>query len=171
VKEPRFGSANFIGATTAKLPPTGSSQSVRARQRPQSVPKEPSQTTNERLAAHLGDALASLGDRAVLNTNPLSRTEYVQRLASEKYADKLMPRGLALRQVITECVARICAELGDEPGLAKPCRYLDLRAKGLKCTEVAAQLGLAREHVSRTIRPRALGLLLEEFLSVTGRRD
>ena len=171
MKEPCFGSANFIGATTAKLPPTGSSQSVKARQRPQSVPKEPSQTTNERLAAHLGDALADLGDRAVLNTNPLGRTEYVQRLASEKYADKLMPRGLALRQVITECVSKICAEVGDEPGSVRACRYLSLRATGLKCRDISAKLGLAREHVSRTVRKRALELLTEEFLSVTRRKD
>lgn len=163
-------STNLSKGTESSPTPAGLEQHGKG-QHPPYTSREASPTANERLEAHLGDALANLGNRAVLNTSPLSRTQYVQRLASEKNSDKLMPRGLALRQVITECVARICAELGDEPGLAKPCRYLDLRAKGLKCTEVAAQLGLAREHVSRTIRPRALGLLLEEFLSVTVRRD
>jgi hypothetical protein len=123
------------------------------------------------MIAKVENALKNLGDRSALSRSPLARLDHVQGVAADKYSDKLMPRGLALRQVITECVVRICAELGDEPGLAKPCRYLDLRAKGLKCTEAAAQLGLTREHVSRTIRPRALGLLLEEFLSVTGRKD
>lgn len=164
-------SADSIENTISAAPRIGRSRSVKARQRPQSVHVETSQSTSERLAAHLGDALASLGDRAVLNGNPLSRTDYVQRLASEKYADRIMARGLALRHVISECVARICTELADEPVLAKPCRYLDLRAKGFKCTEAAAEIGLTREHVSRTIRPKALGLLLEEFLSVTGRKD
>jgi hypothetical protein len=103
----------FIEGASSSLPPAGRNQSVKGRQRAQSIPKEPSQTTGERLAAHLGDALASLGDRAVLNTNPLSRTEYVQRLASEKYADKIMARGLALRHVIVDCIEKLCGAEGE----------------------------------------------------------
>lgn len=132
---------------------------------------ESAEARSKVMIARLDDALKNLGDRSALSRSPLARLDRVQGMAADRYSDKLMPRGLALRQVITEAVLRICAELGDEPGLAKPCRYLDLRAKGLKCTEVAAELGLTREHVSRTVRPKALGLLLEEFLSVTGRKD
>ena len=113
--------------------------------------------------AKLDDALKDLGDRSALSRSPLARLGHVQGVAADKYSDRIMPRGLALRQVITECVARICAELGDEPGLAKPCRYLDLRAKGLKCTEVAAQLGRSLEATAALIHRGFTKL--QEFLS------
>ncbi len=124
-----------------------------------------------RLMVKLARALGDLGDRAALNRNPLARAAYVEKLANERYLDKIMPRGLALRNVITECVSKICAEVGDEPGSVRACRYLSLRATGLKCRDISAKLGLAREHVSRTVRKRALELLAEEFLSVTRRKD
>ena len=124
-----------------------------------------------RLMVKLARALGDLGDRAALNRNPLAHFAYVEKLANERYRDKIMPRGLALRDAINGCVSKICAEVGNEPGLAKACRYLALRASGLKCRDISSKLGLTREHVSRTVRRRALELLVEEFLSVTRRKD
>jgi hypothetical protein len=125
----------------------------------------------EQLITRLNHALKNMADRAALNRNPLAHLAYVEKLANERYRDKIMPRGLALRDAINGCVSKICAEVGNEPGLEKACRYLALRASGLKCRDISSELGLAREHVSRTVRKRALELLAEEFLSVTRRKD
>lgn len=130
-----------------------------------------SSAQSERMIARLDDALRNLGDRSALNRSALAHSAYLERLANEKYRDKIMPRGLALREVIAECVNKISAEVGSEPGLEKACRYLDLRAKGVKCCDISSELGLAREHVSRTVRKRALELLSEEFLSMTRKKD
>jgi hypothetical protein len=160
-------SADFIDKASSGRTAANGSHSIKGRQRAQSVPKETSQSTSERLAAHLGDALANLGDRAVLNGSPLSRVAYIQDLALEKYADKLMARGLALRHVILDCIARLRGELGSEPGLSRCCRYLELRSQGVKCRQISKELNVSREHASRVVRKQALQLLTEAFLTVT----
>jgi hypothetical protein len=160
-------SADFIEDGSSGPPPVGRSQRVKDRHRAQSIPKDPYQTTGERLAAHLGDALASLGDRAVLNASPLSRIAYIQDLASEKYADKIMARGLALRHVILDCISRLRGELSSEPGLSRCCRYLELRSQGVNCRQIGKELNLSREQASRVVRKQALQLLTEAFLAVT----
>jgi hypothetical protein len=77
----------------------------------------------------------------------------------------------ARHRTITELALMLGVSLPEQSlVLTGPCRYLDLRARGVTCAQIARELGLTREHVSRTIRPRALGLLLEESLSVTRRK-
>ena len=136
-------------------------------QHPPYASKEASRTLNERLEAHLGDALANLGDRAVLNASPLSRTVFIEKLASTRYSNKIMARGLALRQVITDCIARLRAELGNEPTLSRCCTYLELRSQGVKCRQIGKELNVSREHASRMVRRQALHLLAEAFLAAT----
>jgi AraC-like DNA-binding protein len=117
--------------------------------------------------ARLAKALGDLEDRIALNRNPLAHLAYVERLAGEKYRGQILPRGLALRCILLDCVDQVCAQLADEPGLAKPRDYLRLRADGYTCKDISRQLSLSREHVSREIRPKALQLLAEQFIAVT----
>jgi CRP-like cAMP-binding protein len=112
--------------------------------------------------------LRNLGDRAILNRSPLAKVTYVQKYAAEKCQGHLLPRGLAVRDILISCVDRISTELGDDPALARPCAYLKMLVQGLSRTEISRQLGLSREHVSRQIRKRALELVTEEFLATTG---
>jgi AraC-like DNA-binding protein len=74
--------------------------------------------------------------------------------------------GLALHNVLIECVDKVCQEVGNEPGLSRACNYLLLISRGLKCREISKQLGLSREHVSRLYRKKAIELVTEEFLSI-----
>jgi CRP-like cAMP-binding protein len=75
---------------------------------------------------------------------------------------------LALREVVLACVQKISSELGNEPGLARCCRYLELLSEGMTCRQISEQLGLSREHVSRVYRRKALELVTEEFLATIG---
>ncbi len=109
-------------------------------------------------------ALRNLGDRSVLNRSPLAKLTYIGRLAEDKYKGHILPRGLALHDVLLDCTQRISKELSAEPGLARTCSYLDLYIKGLSCREISEQLGLSREHVSRVYRKKAVELITEEFL-------
>ena len=114
-------------------------------------------------------ALKNLGDRSILSRSPLSRLSYVDKLAEAKYEGHILPRGLALHEILIECITKISAELSNEPNLARACNYLDLLVKGLSCQEISKQLGLSREHVSRVYRKKAIELVTEEFLSVVKR--
>lgn len=113
----------------------------------------------------VGQALRNLGDRSALNRSPLVRLAYVEKLAAERYNGRLLPRGLALHDLLLTCVKKVSVELADEPGLTRACKYLQLLIQGLSCQEISRQLGLSREHVSRVCRRKALELVTEEFLS------
>lgn len=112
----------------------------------------------------VGHALKNLGDRSVLNRSPLARLTCIERLAAEEYKGHLLPRGLALHDILLSCVKKISTELVNDPGLARACDYLKLLVDGLSCKEISRQLGLSREHVSRVYRKKALELVTEEFL-------
>jgi hypothetical protein len=96
----------------------------------------------------------------------LARLSYVEKLAEDRYSGRILPRGLALRDLLLNCVKKISTELSDEPGLARACRYLELLVGGLSCKAISGQLGLSREHVSRVYHKRAIELVTEEFLSI-----
>jgi hypothetical protein len=87
-------------------------------------------------------------------------------LSTEKYSGRLLPRGLALHDILTTCVERVSSELSNEPGLARACSYLRLVTAGANGREISEELGLSREHISRVYRKQAIELVTEEFLSM-----
>jgi len=112
----------------------------------------------------VGDALRNIGDRSLLNQDPLARSSYIERLAAEKYRGRLLPRGLALHDVLLACVEKVFSEVSNEPGLARACTYLQLSVEGLTCREIGRRLNLSREHVSRVYRRKAIELVTEELV-------
>jgi hypothetical protein len=116
-------------------------------------------------------ALRHLGDRSVLNRSPLVRLPYVERLSIEKYSGRLLPRCLALHDILTTSVERVFNELSNEPGLTKACTYLKLVTCGANGREISEQLGLSREHISRVYRKKAIELVTEEFLSMVNNNE
>jgi hypothetical protein len=111
-------------------------------------------------------ALRHLGDRSLLNRSPLARLSFVETLSREEYDGHLLPRGLALHDILINCVERVSIELRNELGLTKACTYLKLITSGATCREISKQLGLSREHISRVYRKKAIELVTEEFLSI-----
>ena len=126
-----------------------------------SIPEgEKRQRRLDRQIARVGDAVRHLDDRQLLNRSPLARLTYVQEFAKEHYKDELYPKGLALRETLVSCIDDLAADIGNEPGLSRPCQYLLLARQGLSCTQISEKLGLSREHISRLYRRRALELQL-----------
>jgi hypothetical protein len=101
----------------------------------------------------------------------LARLAYVERLAKERYSDHVLPRGLALREVLIFCVEVIVRDLANEPAMSRACDYLALLKEGLSCQQISKELGLSREHVSRVYRRKAFELLAEQFLCVIKRNE
>ena len=114
----------------------------------------------------ISHALRNLDDRIALNRNPLSRLAYVQEVAKGQCKGSIYPCGLALRKIITSCIDKIVMDLGNEPKLHKPCKYLSLMKKSMTCRQISNELGISREHLSRVYRRRATELLVEEFYNV-----
>jgi hypothetical protein len=123
-------------------------------------------STSDTWERRLGHALRNLGDRSVLNRSSLARLKYVESLAKGRYKGHLLPHGLALREIIIACIDRIASDVGNEPALYRACRYLQFARQGLTCKQIGSELGLSREHVSRTCRREAIELLAEKLRSV-----
>jgi hypothetical protein len=62
--------------------------------------------------SRIGYALRHLEDRSKLNSSPLVGLAYVKRLAEEEYQGHILPRGLALRQLILSCVQDVVSDVG-----------------------------------------------------------
>lgn len=122
-------------------------------------------TTFDEWEQRVEHALRNLHDRGVLNQSSLARLAYIEKMAREQYNSRLLPRGLALHDVLLACVEKVLEEVGSEPGLSRACNYLELLTEGLTCQEISKQLGLSREHVSRVYRRKAVELITEAFLS------
>jgi signal recognition particle subunit SEC65 len=123
--------------------------------------------SNETITAwekRLDHALKNLEDLTILNRSSLARLSYIEKLAQKKYKGRILPRGLAVREVLRACIDEIICELNNEPVLHRACQYLAMIEKGMNCGHISKELGLSREHVSRFYRRRALGLITEKFL-------
>ena len=125
--------------------------------------------TNSQWESRVNHALRNLDDRSVLNRSPLARLTYVEKLARERYSSHILPRGLALREVLAGCIERVVNDVAEERGLSRACQYLVGLKQGLSCKQISSGMGLCREHVSRVYRPRALELVTNEFLSIVKR--
>ena len=121
-------------------------------------------TAFDNWVSRVGEALRNLDDRSALNRSSLARLSYVEKLAREHHGGRILPRGLALREVLVSCVDNVVNDLDGEPSLSRECRYLTMLKNGLNTRQISGELGLSREHVSRVYRRRALELVTNEFL-------
>lgn len=90
----------------------------------------------------------------------------MRKLAQKHYLNHVLPRGLALQELLKFCIKSVTDELGNDPVLSRHCQYLLLVKQGLSQKQISNQLGLSREHISRTYRRKSVELLAEELLSV-----
>lgn len=119
------------------------------------------------LERKLDIALKSIHDLSALNRNPLSRIKLIEKIAMAKYRNRILPRGLALREVLQNCIKKIITDTAGEAALIRERHYLDMSLKGMSRKSISQELHLSREHVSRYYRKSALALLANEFRSLT----
>jgi hypothetical protein len=127
-------------------------------------------TSDELWQERIWDALKHLDDRSELNTSPLARLAYIQRLAERKYKGNILVSGLALRHVLIDCIDRIVEAGKQEPGLEKTCEFLSMVKEGSNITEIGNALGLSRERVAKHYKKKAVELVTDEFLNVVKTR-
>ena len=113
-------------------------------------------------------SLKHLDDLIALNYSPLTRLTYIERIAEEKYKNEALARARALRNTTNLCIDRLLKELENEASSAKEVQYLKLIRRGLNNSQIAKELGLTREHVSKVYRNKTIQLVTQEFLSTVG---
>ncbi len=110
----------------------------------------------------LASAVLHLHDRASLEFNPLAQLPGVKRLADLRYGDKIWRKGLCLRDLLTEAIGDVLAAADDEE--LRPVRLVLERAcSGSTLTNVAAELGVRRESLSRGLWRKVTALVWERL--------
>ena len=89
------------------------------------------------------------------------------RLAETEYRLSIFPTGFALRSSLLESVNVVMKEFGEIPGYQREVRFIERFSEGASVTEISRELDLSREHVARTVQPKALRLVTKTFLNRT----
>lgn len=128
----------------------------------------PETETRNKWSERIWYCLKHLDDLTALNQSPLIRLKYIETLSKQKYKNEGLPKARALREVIELCTGRLIAGFEKETNSSKIAQYLRLAKKGLNNSQIARELGLTREHVSRFYRNKVIELVTQEFLSAVG---
>lgn len=131
--------------------------------------KKPGRVPFETMMRRVAWAVRNLDDLIALDQSPLTKLGFVEKHAADHYQNRLCPRGLALRDIITESLGEVISETAGD-GLSRLHNLLDMLRNGLNISEASREIGLCREHVSRVYAKQAFRLVTERFLS-KGERD
>lgn len=118
---------------------------------------------------NVGSALKNLQEVEFLEQSSLGRLPAVRQLAETEYRQASFPTALALRRLLLQAVRDVMRELGEMQRYQREIKFLQKYIAGESVAKISRGLGLSREHVSRTVRPRALGLVARVFLARASR--
>lgn len=111
-------------------------------------------------------ALKMLEEFEWLEESPLGRMAAVQRLAQGHYRRGIFPTASALRYLLLQAAENVVADLGAMGVYQREVRFIQAYTKGCSVADISRNLGLSREHVARTIQPRAVGLVARAFMAL-----
>jgi hypothetical protein len=127
--------------------------------------KKRGRKSGEELTRQVGLALKHLQELEWLEESPLARLPEVLNLAEGTYRDSALPAGFALSSLLIYAAKIVLRDLGDLPGYQREIMFLKAYLKCQSVVEISRSLGLCREHVARSIQPRAIGLVARVFFA------
>ena len=120
--------------------------------------KKRGRKSGQEVIRNVGSALKNLREVEFLEQSSLGRLPAVRQLAETKYRQASFATVSALRRLLLQAVRAVKQELGEMPRYKREIEFLEKYIAGDSVAEISRGLGLSREHVSRTVQPRALGL-------------
>ena len=127
--------------------------------------KKRGRKSGEELTHQVALALKHVQELEWLEESPLARLPAVQELAQGKYREGAVPVGTALRVLLMESAKIVVRDLSEMPGYQREIEFLNAYLSCQTIVEISRSLGLCREHVARSIQPRAIGLVARVFLA------
>jgi hypothetical protein len=127
--------------------------------------KKRGRKSEEEVLQQVASAVKNLQELEFLEDSPLVRLPAVRRLAETTYLRTMFPAAFALRLILLESVNQMVDDLGEMPNYQRELGFLQGFIRGKSVAEISRGLGLSREHVARTIQPRALNLVARVFLA------
>jgi len=126
--------------------------------------KKRGRKSGDEVLQQVASAMKNLQELEILEDSPLVRLPAVRWLAQTKYLRVMFPSAFALRLMLLESVNQMLSDLADMPNYQRELRFLHGFIQGRSVAEISRELSLSREHVARTVQPRALKLVAKVFL-------
>ena len=127
-------------------------------------PKKRGRKTGEEVLRQVAFALKNVDKVDRLEDSPLARLSAVRQLAAQKYPESLYPAGFAVRRMLSEAVRAVINDLDALAAYNRELQFLCGYVQGQSVAAISRRLGLSREHVARTVQPRAFSLVTRAFL-------
>lgn len=134
-----------------------------------STPRKRGRRSGEEIVRQVADALKHMQELERLEESPLGKLGPVRELADKEHRHTIFPVGFALRSLLSHAVDAVLQDLEQIPNYARERRFLEGIIQGESVSEISRSIGLSREHVSRTIQPKALALVARAFIIRLGR--
>ena len=131
------------------------------------APKKRGRKSADEISGYMPWTLRNLDELELLEKCPIATLTSVRKLAETSYAGCLFPLSMAIRKLILEAIDAVCRDLGNLPAYRRECQLLSCVARGGSVAEFSRGLGLSREHVARTVQPRAMKLLNRAYFAQT----
>ena len=135
------------------------------------APKKRGRKSGQELIQSVASALKNLQEVELLERSSLGQLPAVRQLAETEYRQSPFATALALRRLLLQAVRAVIQELGEMQRYRREIKFLQKYIEGDSVAEISRGLALSREHVSRTVQPRALGLVAKVFLARASRSE
>lgn len=131
-------------------------------------PKKRGRKSGVEIRHQVALALKHVQDLEYLDDSPLARLPAVRELAEGRFQEAALPTGFALRVLLIDSAKVVSRDFGDMSRYQREIKFLKAYVNGRSVAEISRDLGLSREHVTRTIQPRVIGLVSRVFLARAG---
>ena len=121
--------------------------------------------SGEEILQQVALALKHVQELEYLEESPLTRLPAIRELAEGKYREAAVPAGFALHLLLMDSAKIVLRDFGDLPGYQREIKFLKAYVDDQSVAEISRDLGLSREHVARSIQPRAVGLVARVLLA------
>lgn len=116
------------------------------------------------LQGHARYVLRHLGDPGVLQGSPFCKFSKVVELGKEKYPTNTIPNGLALKEIILECLQDLENEMDGHFGMVKLKDFITHTREGKGVAEASRAIEVTPAYGCRTFKRRLVELLAKKLL-------
>ena len=109
-------------------------------------------------------ALKDFQELERLEATPLGRLSAMQRSAEGQYRDAMFPTATAVRAHMMRALETLVSSVEGVSTYQRELEVLDGLIGGKTVAEISRGMNLSREHVARTIQPRAIRLLTKVLI-------
>lgn len=127
-------------------------------------PKKRGRKSTEETILLVAVALKEFQELERLEATPLGRMSAIQRSAEVQYRDAMFPIAIAVRTHLMRALSTLARNVAGVSTYQRELELLNGLFEGKTVAEISRRMNLSREHVARTIQPRAIRLLTKVLI-------